>query len=158
MSDGISLEVQGLQQLGERFESVPRNIARAIMRRSIKPAAQVILEEMIRRVQRRSGWLAQHLAINLSSRSRGDGSIAGSARIGPLRINYPIRHGQRRLKEGGLSKGSTISVASVAYYLEFGTRKMPAYPFMRQSFESRRDQALTVFTANAKAGFEEGAR
>jgi hypothetical protein len=35
---------------------------------------------------------------------------------------------------------------------------MPAYPFIRQSFETRKDAALDAFTVAAKAAFDAGAR
>lgn len=146
MANVISVQVQGLADLEAKLESVPLKIAQAILRRAVKAGAEVFRGEMQSRVHRATGFLAAHIGVRTSTRG-----LAGTALIGAQTINYPTRPSKR-------GPGQTISAATVARFLEFGTRKMHAFPFVRQAFESRKQDALGVFITEAKAGFQEGTR
>jgi HK97 gp10 family phage protein len=141
----VTVKITGLSELQARLEQVPRNIARGVLRRGLR-AAEVWKREMELRVARLTGFLALHIGMRVTV--RGD-ELAGSAIVGPLKADYP----QRIPKQRG--RGSTISAATVARFLEFGTRKMRARPFIRQSFEARKDEVLAHFIREAKAGFDE---
>jgi HK97 gp10 family phage protein len=147
MADLVSVQVQGLAELEAKLESVPLKIARAILRRAVKAGGEIFRAEMQARVNRLTGFLAAHIGIRLSTRG-----LSGTARVGPQVINYPIRPSKRP------GRGRTITAASVGRFLEFGTRKMAKRPFIRQAFETKKEQALDVFVREAKAGFDEGAR
>lgn len=148
MAEVVSVKIEGLDQLARRFDTVAPKIGKAIVRRALAAAVKPILTQMVWTVRRRTEFLAQHIAFRVKL-SRDE--LAGRAAIGVLRANYPAREGKH-------GKGSTIDAASVARFLEFGTRKMRALPFMRQAFEGQKGAALDAFTRAAKAGFEEGVR
>lgn len=164
MPDSVTVKVEGFAELERAFRTAPPKIARSILRRAMRPAATVFRDEMVARARRRTGFLADHIGMRISMSSD---ELAATARVGPDRTAYPLAEFAAFLKSQGLKAGrGTISkmfsrgttVAMVARFLEFGTRKMHAFPFIRQAFESRKIAALDTFTAAAKAGFEEGKR
>jgi HK97 gp10 family phage protein len=142
----VTVKVEGVTDLQARLDRLPREIVRRILRRALAAGAEVWKREMELRVARLTGFLAQHIGVKITV--RGD-QLAGTAAVGPLKQNYP----ERIPKTHG--RGSTISAASVARFLEFGTRKMRALPFIRQAFEARKDEALAQFIREAKAGLDE---
>jgi HK97 gp10 family phage protein len=73
------------------------------------------------------------------------------------RADYPDRDtGQWRLKfikkYKKLMQVGRVSVLSVCRFLEHGTRKMAARPFMTQAFETSKDQALDAMTTTLEVG------
>jgi HK97 gp10 family phage protein len=73
-----------------------------------------------------------------------DGLI-GNAFIGPAgKMYYPDRGTKEKGTATGKNpkKGGLVPVASVARFLEFGTSKMAAKPFMRPSFKQSAQDAL----------------
>jgi HK97 gp10 family phage protein len=156
----VDVRVEGLDELTRRFDTVPPKIAKAIIRRALKASAQVFLSAMIGEVRRRTGFLAAHLGLRV--RLTRD-EYGGTASVGALKVNYPLDTRGAQLPTTGRPPNrsrisTTISADAVARFLEFGTRKMPAFPFIRRSFESEKSTALATFVSAAKAGFQEGAR
>jgi HK97 gp10 family phage protein len=155
--DGITLKVEGLKELQQKLDELPLKLARRILRRALGAAANVWKREMELRAPRIAqalygapeGYLAAHIGLRVSI--RGD-ELSGTAAVGPTKDAYPLRIPKR----GG--RGSTVTVAMVARFLEFGTRKMAAKPFIRQSFEAKKDDALEQFIDGAKVGFNEAVK
>jgi HK97 gp10 family phage protein len=127
----IETKITGLRELGEALETQPREIGRNIMRKGLKRAAGLWREEMKNTVRRgfhvfdakgdRSrewGFLADHIGMKVSL--RGD-ELQGSIAVGPVKKGF------------------------WAMFLEFGTSKMPAFPFIRQAFETRKAAVLDKF-------------
>src|SRR5215469_16532844 len=160
MPPPVSVKIDGLAELQARFDQTPKKLARAVMRRALTASANVLKAEMIDRVRRHTGFLAEHIGMKLRL-SRDE--LAGSASVGPLQDPYPFHERPaetpaRSRRPIHARQHKTITAATVARFLEFGTRKMPMYPFIRQSFESGKDSALTAFTTEAQARFEESVR
>jgi HK97 gp10 family phage protein len=160
MPPPIAVKVEGLAELQAKFDQTPKKLARAIMRRALTASAEVLRREMIDRVRRHTGFLAEHMGLKL--RLARD-ELAGTASVGPLQDPYPFverpaETPSRSRKPVHARQHKTITAATVARFLEFGTRKMPMFPFIRQSFESRKDAALDAFVAEARNRFDEVVR
>ena len=149
MAEVVSVKVTGLAELQKNLEQIPPKIAKGVLRRGLAAGARVFQNEMKIRAARATGFLIEHIAIRV--RARGD-DLQGIALVGPTKSDYPRRNAER----GG--KGRTISAATVARFLEFGTSKMKARPFIRQSFETKKNAALDAFVDAAKAAFEAATR
>lgn len=150
-------KIEGFDVLQKKLEALPRNVVRKILRGPMFQAANIVREAMVEGAPKHSGFLSEHFNVRIRI-IRGE--LACSAYIGPAgRMYYP----GRGLKEKGVStgkrphKGGLIPVASVARFLEFGTSKMPAKPFMRQAFESTKDRALQVIVDGLKSALSEEA-
>jgi HK97 gp10 family phage protein len=134
----VQMKMTGLRELGEALEKQPREIGRNIMRKGLKRAAGLWREEMKNTVRRgfhvfgsksagRSrewGFLAGHIGMKVSL--RGD-ELQGSIAVGPVKKGF------------------------WALFLEFGTSTMPAFPFIRQAFETRKAAVLDKFIETIRA-------
>lgn len=149
MAEVVTIKVTGAEELLHNIETLPPKIAKAIIRRSILGSIKIWQREMQSSVSRDTGFLADHIAIRSSVKNR---DLTGIGRVGPVKIDYP----RRVPKRGG--KGRTISAAAVARYLEFGTRKMRARPFIRQAFETRKSAVLEAFITAARDAFDQESR
>jgi HK97 gp10 family phage protein len=160
VAEVVSVKVEGLAELEERVRTVPVKIAKAVVRRGLEASGEVIRFAMFTRAKRATGFLAAHIATKTKVSSS---EFAGTVSIGVLQVNYPFNERSAALpstarKSTRARKRRTVYASTVARYLEFGTRKMPAFPFMRTAFESSKDDALTRFADAAMRAFNETAR
>jgi HK97 gp10 family phage protein len=126
----VEVKITGAAELYEALERAPHEIAKKIIREGLKRAAGLWREEMVARVARgwhhwknqpgvqEWGFLSEH--IGMKATVRGD-ELEGSCQVGPVK------------------KGFWSS------FLEFGTSRMSAQPFIRQSFEARKEDVLEEF-------------
>jgi len=63
-----------------------------------------------------------------------------------------VRHGKKYQKQG--KRGTLSQDAWYWRFLEFGTRKMAARPFLRPALESRRTQAVDAIKARLRQRIE----
>lgn len=136
--DGVTVQITGLDKIEDALERAPITSSRRIMRTGLAAAAFIWEREMEARVQQ--GWhhdkskggahefafLAQHIETKVTVKS----DLEGTAAVGPARSGY------------------------WAGFLEFGTSKMRAYPFIRASFESRKEDVLDEFIVETKAALK----
>jgi HK97 gp10 family phage protein len=139
----VTFKMHGTAELYEALEKQPPLVAKAIIRKALRAAARIWWAEMKIRVrrgwhvfkttevkgkryqgrEREYGYLQQHMAIKIST--RGD-ELGGVAQVGPVR-------------------GCFWSA-----FLEFGTSKMRAFPFIRVSFESRKQDVADAYAETAR--------
>ena len=143
MSDRVVVEVKvsGGAELFEALEKAPREVAKAIIRAGLRSAAGIWRGEMKTRVAR--GWHV--FKSSLLGRSREWGFLAGH-------IGMKVRVTGDEL-EGSCQVGP-VKKGFWALFLEFGTAHMPAQPFIRPSFETRRQEVLDRFTTVCKEKLE----
>lgn len=152
MPDSISVHVEGLAEFSAKLESIPLRIARAVLRRGMRAGAAPLREEMQNRVHRRTGFLAEHIGLRISTSGRTD--LFATARIGPERVPYP-EDDPLAVRVGIASGHKPVTADMVGRFLEFGTRKMSPFPFIRTAFESQKSTALEAFTAASRDAFDE---
>ncbi|HEX4381242.1 MAG TPA: HK97-gp10 family putative phage morphogenesis protein [Candidatus Acidoferrum sp.] len=142
MSAIVSVKISGLEELADALERKPLAAAKAVVRKCLRASARVFWQEMRQRVRRgwhvfeskgsgRSrefGFLADHIGIKI--RVRGD-ELGGTAQVGPVKKGY------------------------WELFLEFGTRKMAAIPFIRPAFESRKQDALDKYISTARESLKQ---
>lgn len=151
MPETVSVKVTGGAEIARRLEELAPRVGRNIIRNAMRQAATIWQDEMRRRAPRGeahgtpAGFLADHLVTRLQVKQGGLGAIA---RVGPQKIDYPRRPSRRN------QKGRTIDVRSVARWLEFGTRKIGARPFLRPSYESKKQEVLAKFVELARGVFQ----
>jgi HK97 gp10 family phage protein len=116
MAELIECEVKGLEEIQQALESVPRAIARGLLRKAMARAANLWREEMAQRAPRLltvklagnpkqvrlPGDLARHIGIKVVVNS----DLEGSVQVGPSKRVFWSK------------------------FLEFGTYKMRAQPFI----------------------------
>jgi HK97 gp10 family phage protein len=133
----VEVKITGLRELQEVLEQQTKNVAKDIIRKGLKKAAGLWREEMKTRVARgwhvfqsaskgRSrewGFLAGHIGMKTSV--RGD-EFEGTCHVGPVKKGF------------------------WSLFLEFGTARMAARPFIRPAFEARKFAVLEKFTSTVR--------
>jgi HK97 gp10 family phage protein len=141
----VSVRIDGLKELAAALRELPRAVGAKRLRKPVAQAAAIIKDS------------AQARAPIAEARGLGNrgGLSAGQPPPGTLRKSIivkrvqgsaldatyivAVRHGKRYRDVGKLHRNLD------AYYwsfLEFGTAKMSARPFMRPAYESNKDRAL----------------
>lgn len=135
--------VKGMRELSEALRQLPQRIARNALRQSVAAGASVIRSDAKARApmatappgpgQPLPGTLKRSILIrHLSERS---GLTSQTYVVG-------VRHGKRYRKQG--KKGNRSQDAYYWRWVEFGTVKMSARPFLRPAFEANKEKAVQV--------------
>lgn len=140
MPDSVNeiVKLTGFDDLERKLEELPARAAREALRNGLKAGGEIWREEMAGRV--RQGWhhgrgknaprVFGYLSQHIIARTQMEGDLAGKVDVGPERGGFWAR------------------------FLEFGTRKMAAFPFIRVSFESRKNDVLQKFKDETRAAIE----
>jgi HK97 gp10 family phage protein len=152
MSDLVTVKISGLDELQKRLEEIPEDLRKKGMRTALSAGADIIRDGMVELAPKDTGFLAEHFNIKTSVKN---GGMTGQAFIGPAgKIDYmemgsvhartPTGRWKKRKGQFVMEAGmvARISVEAVARFLEFGTSKMAKRPFMTQTFETKKGNAL----------------
>ena len=138
MPNIVEVKITGLAELEEKLERLPIRVSRRILRTGLLAAAFVWVREMEARA--RQGW------------HHGQGKGAGK-QFGVLAKNIVTRATVKSDLEGSVGVGPAKG-AFWSKFLEFGTSKMQAFPFIRAAFEARKQDVLEEFAIETKAAIE----
>lgn len=137
----LVLQFRGLRELSAALNELPQRIARNALRQSVSRGAAVIRDEAKQRSpvassglppgQPPPGTLRRSIVIKQDR-----------ARSGLTQQTYvvAVRHGKRYRNQG--KKGNLSQDAYYWRWVEFGTVKMSARPFMRSAFEAKKVAAV----------------
>jgi HK97 gp10 family phage protein len=143
MPETVTVNIKGLDELQKALEALGRDVATKVVRDGLKAGAQPLMQEMAAQAPKDTGFLAEHF--NVRTRSIKD-NIAAVAFVGPApNVDYPDADGTYRTKmtkAGKAKQVGSISVESVARFLEFGTTKMKKHPFITRAYEAKKAAAL----------------
>jgi HK97 gp10 family phage protein len=142
----ITVHVDGLEDLERKLYELPTKLAKQYIRRALRAGAAIWRTEIKQTARRRTGWMASQVAITTAIHGS---DLEGVANIGVRKKQDPARVG----KAG--PKTHTPSAANEALWMELGTIKQPARPFIRPAFESKKDAVLARFKEVLKQGLEE---
>lgn len=125
MADSVTMQISGLKELADRLREIGPDIERNALRSGVSAAAVLIRN--------------QAKATNPDDTGRTDRALYAKfirEQSGPNQATYyvGVRSGKKEQKKD-----------RDAWYwrlVEFGTAKMPARPFMRPAFESKKMQAV----------------
>ena len=120
--------VTGLKELQKALAELPQGIARNVLRGAVNAGATVIKAEAKVRAPALSGIL---------KRSLYQKQIREKSNLLLQTFFVGVRQGRssKKTKKGVLD-------AFYARFVEFGTSKMPAHPFMRPAFEAKKEAAV----------------
>jgi HK97 gp10 family phage protein len=158
-NEWVTFELKGADELQRAFEAMPEKVMKRGLRQSLKAGALVILDEMLALAPVKTGFLREHFNIHISVRGE---DLAGSAYVGPEgKMDYPddaAGNYHTKTIRGRLRKIGRIAVASVARWHEFGTRRMPARPFMAPAWESKKNAAVDAIIEKLRDAVEDSAK
>jgi HK97 gp10 family phage protein len=157
MPDIVSCKITGLDELQKTLqEKLPKD-ARLALRIALSAGGGTVKAAMqdvapVEEAGENSGFLKSH--INVKTRISG---LSGTAFIGPSTAAYPNRsqkpHQVSFVTRAGKKVTFTatkVTAAIVGRWLEFGTRKMSAHPWMTRAWETSKGAALDRIISKLK--------
>lgn len=134
------IQVQGLKELQVAMRDLPRKLQRSTIQKALRAAALPMRDDARSRVPVNTGAVRRQIVVQRSRLFTGKNGIFG--------VVLRVRAINKRMRAKG--------VADPFYwkFLEFGTSKMPAQPFMRPAFEGNKQRALDVLTSSIRTGIE----
>lgn len=144
---GFSIKVEGLQELDKRLREFGPKIAANGLRSASLAGAKVFLNAAKETVPVRTGTLRANL---VTKRRRTAQNVATYAVVvKQITLKHADTRLNRRLRRVG-RKYKADGPGFYAKFLEFGSSKMSAKPFLRPAFLSNTEQAI----AAVKSGLE----
>lgn len=141
----VEVRIHGLRQIREAMQALPARMDRKLLNRGLMAGARLIRDEARRRVpvlkepnaRRRAGTLKRAIRAGVVRPERY--AATTWVRVRPLKARQIALF----VKRTGKLKGADNP--NDPYYwrfVEFGTSKMPARPFLRPAFESQKLAAV----------------
>lgn len=170
MAETFTIKVEGLQLLGERMKNLSEDMKNKIARAATAAGAAVIKKGAQARVPVKTGTLkkgivikrlpageaapltSQHI-VTVSTREMKKYAVKSRASIvelqGPI---APDASGRRKTKLLG-RKDSYESYGDLFYgpFVEYGTVKMAARPFLRPAFDNGKGEAIQAMKSRIEA-------
>jgi len=140
MAKRETFKIEGLAELGKALRELPERVARNGLRVSVYAGAKVVRDE----ARARAPKAAQSLGPNQPppgtlKRSVNMKHIPELSSLTRQTFFVTVRHGKKYRKQG--KKGNLSQDAWYWRFVEFGTRKMRARPFLRPALEAKRREA-----------------
>ena len=122
----VVAKIDGARRLEKQLKALPRNLERKAYRQSLGAAASAMREAIRRAAPRDQGLLRKAIKSRVNSRD--------------LTGEIYVTHG--------------VGVKYDAFYwhfVEYGTSRLPANPFLRPAFEDSQDDVVDVYTDKVNA-------
>lgn len=156
-----TVRVTGLDGVLERLQALPAAVGAkggGPARAALAKGARVFRDQAIANAPRDTGLLQESIVARRDSRP----GMAGASEAYYVGVRRKARRYANTKRNRGKGRaGKTYFVDGTAFYwlfLEFGTEKMAARPFLRPAFESRKEDALNVIVTEMHAGIDRAVR
>lgn len=152
-----TVRIEGLAQLDRALRELPQRIANRGLRASVYAGAKVIRDEARSR--------APKAAQSLGPKQPPPGTLKRSVIMKQIpelssltrqTFFVTVRHGKKFRKQG--KKGNLSQDAWYWRFVEFGTRKMRARPFLRPALEAKRREAVQAMKDRLSERIEQEAK
>lgn len=133
--------VKGMSKLGEKLDKLPQDIKEKVARGATREAAVVALAAVQTEAPWRTGNLYRHLRISSRKDKDDKTKVSYVVFVKTTRARPPKK--ARGTPASGPSETSAQMPPYYWYFVEFGTSRMTANPFMLRGFLKSTDNALT---------------
>jgi len=140
MAKRETFKIEGLAELGKALRELPARVARNGLRVSVYAGAKVVRDEARARAPKAQQSLGPNQpppgTLKRSVIMKHIPDLSSSTR---QTFFVTVRHGKKYRRQG--KKGNLSQDAWYWRFVEFGTRKMRAQPFLRPALEAKRREA-----------------
>ena len=152
-----SVQVQGLDQLAKALRELPQRVARNGLRAAVYAGAKVIRDEAKLQAPVATGDLGANQpprgTLKRSVIMKQIPELSGAQK---QTFFVTVRHGTKYRKQG--KKGNLSQDAWYWRFVEFGTVKMSARPFLRPAFDMKKHEAVTAIKTRLAQRIEQAAQ
>lgn len=152
-----TVRVTGLDGVLERLKSLPPELGSkggGPARAALAKGARLFRDQAIANAPRDTGLLQESIVARRDSRP----GMAGASEAYYVGVRRKARRYANTKRNRGKGRaGKTYFVEGTAFYwiwLEFGSEKMRARPFLRPAFEARKEEALNVIVDELRRGLD----
>lgn len=149
-----TVNIEGLDAVLAAMQNLPASITKNALPYAMRKAAQIWQQEAQRRAPVRTGNLKSRIAVRKRKRNAPGIKLTYSVGLlGGASASYGNTKANRRK---GLV-GKTYQKQDTAFYwrfLEFGTEKMKARPFLRPAFDTTQDQVVKAVATYLQTGLD----
>jgi HK97 gp10 family phage protein len=131
MANAVRVQISGLRELGQQMQALRADVAGRIARAATAAGANVVRKAAQQRVPVDTGNLRKNIIIKRLPKDYLTSAHIVTARKGKLTA---------RQTAAGLTDGY------YGKFVEFGTVKMPARPFLGPAFDSTKQEAANAIT------------
>jgi len=139
------LDFSGLLDISSDLNALSKAENGRVLRNATRSAATIIKDEAVRRAPKRTGKLAKNIVV-LTQRTRS-GDISSGVHI----------RGRNPRTGNSDNKLKTKDSRNAFYwrFVELGTSKMAAVPFIRPAYDARQEEAVKVAFDTANRAIDE---
>lgn len=136
----------GFKELQQALKELPDRISRNVLRGAVAAGAAVVRKEaVVRAPVYQEQVQAGHPPAGTLKRAVYQKQILEYSNLTQQMFYVGVRHGKKYQKQG--KKGTLSQDAYYAKWIEFGTSKMAARPFLRPAFEAKKIEAVESIRA-----------
>ena len=142
------MKIEGLQKLNNALKQFPLELQKKALRQAVATSSNVIKKEVLARAPVRTGKLRDNVyrAYLKEKSDSGRAVYVVGVRMGRKK-RYINSAKNRRLNKVGQSYRKD-GEAFYWKFLEFGTKTIPAQPFVRPAFDAKKDEAINVIKSS----------
>ncbi len=137
----ISVDLKGLAELERKLTQLAEKLQGKAQRQATNAGAQIIKKAARSRVSVDTGLLRKNIVVGRSRRNSAKGRESYNIFLKREKRIYANTRANRRSKRAG-RKYEVDGPAFYGRFVEMGTSKMAAKPFMRPAFESSKQAAV----------------
>lgn len=139
----VIVKVEGLEELKRQIEGLNEKFQRRVLDQGVSAAARIIRNAASSKAPKDTGLLKRAIRIGKVRQLSFPGKSVYHVFISP------------KVKGTRQKKGKSREIWAFYWrFLEFGTRKMAARPFLRPAFDENREQALKAMADKFRSALE----
>lgn len=149
----VTVHIEGLAELQRRLLELPARVERHVVHKAVAAGGRLIRDEARARAPVYTGDVAKgHPPPGTLKRAIWTKYIPERSKNGLTTYFVGVLHGKKMQKRG---KKQVNLDAYYWWFVEFGTVKMPAHPFMRPAFDARESAAANAIIDELRQGISE---
>ena len=140
----ITMEIEGLKELDALLRKLPERVAGNALAAAVASGARVIRDDAIARAPVDTGAMQAQI---YTKRVRASNAFERTSIVGVRGGKAKYANNKRNRQQG--RAGKEYANGGKTYYwrfVEFGTSKMAAHPFLRPAFDAKQNEAVKAIT------------
>ncbi|WP_339098654.1 HK97-gp10 family putative phage morphogenesis protein [Pectobacterium brasiliense] len=142
----FGLDFSGLSDIAKDLEKLSRAENNKVLRDATRAGADVLKEEVIANAPARTGKMRKNVVV-VTQKSRRSGEISSGVHI--RGVNPRTGNSDNKMKANNPRNSFYWR------FVEMGTIKAPAHPFIRPAFDVRQEEAANAAIARANRAIDE---